>query len=645
MFKVNSSQFNYQYRGRIHFPYSIGMLVAYVKGKPELSKEFNFEKTFVFRDKADEYIEQCKDSDILLCSCYVWNWEITTKLVKEVKKINPKCLVVFGGPQVPNNTEGFFEKYPFVDILVHGEGEYVLGNILEAYLKGKDFSEVLGIETKDSKNPIQPRINDFGDLPSPYLTNLIWDLVETSPKIQWIAAWETLRGCPYACTFCDWGSAIATKMRKFEEEKIMQEIEWFGENKIPYIDCCDANFGIYQDRDMRIAKKMNEVSKEMGYPKTFHPTFAKVSSEKIIPIAKELYDSGLLRAVTLSLQSLDPATLKIIKRANIKFDKFSELTESFRNAGLPTYTEIIRGLPGETLENFKKGLEVIVSDTKVDHLLIHNCGVFPNAPMAEPTYVEQHKIKTIRSPIFLWHSDVTNRGIPEYEEIAIGAFSYTLEDLKEMFLYSWLMVVFQNMGILEFISKFYQKTHNLTFINFYDIFIDFCKTEKTIFSEQYEIVSKYIEDGYSGKGWNFHDPDLGEIYWPIDEAAWAKLAWDENKLKEDMLLFVNYLESKKDYKNKTELIQDLVKWNVFLLTTRDNDNSIKTETFKFAWKHYFSNDSQLQESDKIYSYENKIIATDGKTWSWETIFVGRWETKFKIYPLLLQEVEQMTQLV
>ena len=47
----------------------------------------------------------------------------------------------------------------------------------------------------------------------------------------------------------------------------------------------------------------------------------------------------------------------------------------------------------------------------------------------------------------------------------------------------------------------------------------------------------------------------------------------------------------------------------------------------------------------MYSYQNKVISTDGKTWSWETIFVGRWETKFKIYPLLLQDVEQMTQLV
>ncbi len=645
MFKVNSSEFNYQYRGRIHFPYSIGMLIAYAKSKPELSNEFSFEKTFVFRDKTEKYMDQCKDSDILLCSCYVWNWEITTKFAEEMKKNNPKCLVVFGGPQVPNYSKDFFKKYPFVDILVHGEGEYILENILKEYLKDKDFSKVLGIETKDFKNDLQPRINDFSDLPSPYLTNLIWELVETSPEIQWIAAWETLRGCPYSCTFCDWGSAVGTKMRKFEEEKIMQEIEWFGKNKIPYIDCCDANFGIYQERDMKIAKKMKEVSKAMNYPKTFHPTFAKFSSEKIIPIAKELYDAGLLRAVTLSLQSLDPATLKIIKRENIKFDKFSELTESFRNAGLPTYTEIIRGLPGETLENFKGNLETIISDTKVDHLLIHNCGVFPNAPMAEPTYVEKYKIKTIRSPIFLWHSDVSNRGIPEYEEIAIGSFSYTLEDLKQMFLYSWLMVVFQNMGILEFISKFYKKTHGLSFIDFYGIFLNYCETKESIFSEQYKIVLKYIEDGYSGKGWNFYDSDLGEIYWPIDEAIWAKLAWDENKLRDGMSLFVDFLESKKDYQTKSHLLEDLIKWNVFLLTTRNNKDSTKIETFKFTWKDYFSNDSQLQEIYKRYSYKNKVTSTNGKTWSWETIFVGRWETKFKMYPLLLEDVEQMTQLV
>ena len=60
------------------------MLVAYVKSKPDLSKNFHFEKTFVFRDTTEKYINQCKDSDILLCSCYVWNWEITKELAKKM---------------------------------------------------------------------------------------------------------------------------------------------------------------------------------------------------------------------------------------------------------------------------------------------------------------------------------------------------------------------------------------------------------------------------------------------------------------------------------------------------------------------------------------------------------------------------------
>ena len=100
MIKINSSQFNYQYGDQIHFPYSVATLVTYVNSKEDLASQCRFEKTFVFRDKVEEYIQQCKDTDILLCSCYVWNWEITTHMAKEIKKLNPKCTIVFGGPQI-----------------------------------------------------------------------------------------------------------------------------------------------------------------------------------------------------------------------------------------------------------------------------------------------------------------------------------------------------------------------------------------------------------------------------------------------------------------------------------------------------------------------------------------------------------------
>ena len=467
MIKVNSSQFNYQYGDQIHFPYSIATLVAYIKSNQELAKNFNFEKTFVFREKVDEYIKKCSDTDILLCSCYVWNWEITNYLAKEVRKLNPNCMIVFGGPHVPNFSQDFFDKYPYVDLIVHGEAEHVIEELFTQYITDKNYSQIKGIKTKDFRTDPQPRINDLDNLPSPYLTNTVWDLVDKVDGVKWISSWETNRGCPYQCTFCDWGSATATRMRKWSESRLYKEIEWFAENKIPYIDCCDANFGIYQDRDFHLAEKLTESALKTGFPERIRPAWAKNSSDKIIPIAKELQNGGILGAVTLAVQSLDKETLNIMKRANIKFDKFSELTDEFRNGGIPTYTELIMGLPGETLESWKNGLENIAM-TKIDTVFIYNCSVLPNAPMNVPEYKKKYEIKTIRSPIMLVHSSIHNRGIPEFEDILIGASSYTSDDLKEIWLYSWMFIVFQSLGLLELITTYYNKTKNLEYMKFFE---------------------------------------------------------------------------------------------------------------------------------------------------------------------------------
>jgi len=92
LIKVKSSQFNYQYGDQIHFPYSIASLISFLRRCEPIKSKFKFEKTFVFRDNVDEFIEDCTDAQILLCSCYVWNWEITTYLAKKVKKLNPNSI-------------------------------------------------------------------------------------------------------------------------------------------------------------------------------------------------------------------------------------------------------------------------------------------------------------------------------------------------------------------------------------------------------------------------------------------------------------------------------------------------------------------------------------------------------------------------
>ena len=633
MYKIYSSQYNYKYSNQIHVPYSLATLFAYVKSKSNLKNEFKFEKSFVFRDKLEENIKQAHDADLLLCSCYVWNWEITTNLAKEVKKLNPKCLIIFGGPHVPEDTAGFFEKYPYVDILVHGEGEYILANILEKYLDDKNWEDVKGISTKTFRTVPQERINDLSDIPSPYLSNLIWDLVDKDCGIDWDCSWETNRGCPYQCTFCDWGSATFTNVRKFLEDRLYKEIEWFSENKMRYIDCCDANFGFFKDRDLLIARKLKEQAIKNNYPKKFGVAWAKNTTERIIPIASELKEGGILGGISLSVQSLDPTTLKNIKRANIKFDKFSDLTGSFQENGIPTYTEIIIGLPGETLKSFKDGLETI-AQTKVGTLLWGYCSVLPNAPMNIPEYKEKFKIKTRRSPVHLRHASmdyVKKDKIKEFEEIVYETSSYTFEELKEMMLYAWAFSTFQNLAIFEHISEYYNRIHNLSFITFYETFFEFAKSQESIFSKEVEIVTKYLDDGLSGKGWDHLEPKFGDINWPIEEASWLRIVPDIKIYEQETLKFLEFLESKFVFNSTKEVLKDLIKFQGFLLTSRSHLKEIKSEKFNNDWKEFFTNDvKELNKNPKQYYCKNPIIEKNPTLWGHQVVFWGRRARKFKV---------------
>ena len=79
---------------------------------------------------------------------------------------------------VDRSTGTFFGDYPHVDILVHQEGEQTLAAILEAYTRDRDYSGIDGLETRDYATAPRERMNNLDEVPSPYLTGLVWDLVE-----------------------------------------------------------------------------------------------------------------------------------------------------------------------------------------------------------------------------------------------------------------------------------------------------------------------------------------------------------------------------------------------------------------------------------------------------------------------------------
>ena len=120
----------------------------------------------------------------------------------------------------------------------------------------------------------------------------------------------------------------------------------------------DANFGMFE-RDLQIAEKLVDLKETFGYPNRLQVSYAKNQPDRVFQINKLLADHGIGKGATLALQSLEPKVLENVGRANISKEEYMRRIAQFRSAGISTYTELILGLPGETLDTFCHGVRLV----------------------------------------------------------------------------------------------------------------------------------------------------------------------------------------------------------------------------------------------------------------------------------------------
>ena len=106
--------------------------------------------------------------------------------------------------------------------------------------------------------------------------------------------------------------------------------------------------------------------------------------------------AGMSKGATLSFQSMDETVLLNINRKNMPLSKFKQLMKLYHENGIPTYSEIILGLPGETYHTFKEGLEQLLEYGQHMAITFFNCEVLNNARMNAPDYLQQFGIKSSR---------------------------------------------------------------------------------------------------------------------------------------------------------------------------------------------------------------------------------------------------------
>jgi len=625
-------QFTFRHDKEIFIPYSSGILWSYAKSFKRIDENYE-NKGFIFlRDDPEKIVEILDNPKVVAFSSYIWNWEISISVAKKIKEKFPNCLVVFGGHQIPNNIGNFFIKYPFIDITVHGEGEITFAEILEEYLGKKDYSSIKGVTYRKDIKLWAKRdfVTDLDIFPSPYLTGVFDNILKLPYNFQ--PVWETNRGCPYCCAYCDWGFKAFRKLRLFSEERLYKEIEWFSKNKISFVYGGDANFGILP-RDVKIAEKLAEAKSKTGYPERFRVSFSKQSSERVLQIAKILNTEKLDKGISLSMQSMDNKTLSLIERQNIETGSLSEFAKKYQKKGISIFTELILGLPGETYESFKQGINKILNAGFHDSLVIYLCTLLQNTKLDDIKLKKEHSIKSIKAPILLYHSVPGADSVQEYENLVISTKSLPVKDWKELCLFSWLIQCCHALNLTQVIAVYF-RSQGLDYIDFYEQLLSFAKKNKeTIIGKELSFVKNKIELTLLGKRRDTVLDEFSNISWPIEEASYLRISKNFEQFFNEIFEFL------KKFIINYEIINDLVRYQYAIIVKWDKNGS---QEFKLNYSlHNFYRNYLLgkQVELKKGEYNIKIIDDlnfngDKKRYAKEAVWFGRKGGKFiyqKIY--------------
>ena len=408
-------------------PFAYGLLRAYAEQDEYCAKQYQWEAPICRIEAVDTTVEKIKNPDVLCVSNYVWNNNQQMKIAEKVKRRYPDCIIVCGGPHIPNAGDQYLSAFPHADILVHGEGEIPFYHVLKELLHpSPDYSTIRGISYFDGQNVIQtpesPKLPKDLPVPSPYL-NRYFDPFLDEDGSNKIALLETNRGCPFACCFCDWGVRTMNKIRLHDLNRINQEIQYLAQKQIEDIYITDANFGLVP-RDLKIAEMLVNSKTEYGYPKRVRIQFAKKSNDIVFQISKRLHENDMLWGTTLSMQSLDLKVLEAIDRPFVSMERYQTLKKQFADHAIPTYTELILGLPLETRQSFVQGICTLFELNMHDDFRVFELAVLPNAPLNKPSLRKKFKLNTSFKPIRLVPAGCEK----EYAELVFGTQTMSFEN-------------------------------------------------------------------------------------------------------------------------------------------------------------------------------------------------------------------------
>jgi radical SAM superfamily enzyme YgiQ (UPF0313 family) len=362
------------------FPLNIGFIAAYAEKC--FGKEIDL-RLFKYIEDLEQAIHE-KPPDILGLSNYPWNFNLGLEFFRMTRAVSPQTICVMGGPNIPLEDEArtkFVKRNPLIDFYAYLEGEEAFAALVaRAIDTGADREKMKSTpidgfihRVSDSevvKGTMLSRRRILDEIPSPYLAGHMDKFFDgkLSPMM------ETNRGCPFSCTFCHEGNQLISKVNHFSIERVKAELDYIASavKRAPILISnlifADPNFAMYE-RDFEIVEHIEGIQQRQKWPRSIFASTGKNKKERIAKALRKLHGS---MSMWMSVQSMDPVVLKEIQRDNISTSQMMALASVYQELGLPTFSELILGLPGDSYERHVKSLSDVV-EAGIDVIEAYTC--------------------------------------------------------------------------------------------------------------------------------------------------------------------------------------------------------------------------------------------------------------------------------
>jgi radical SAM superfamily enzyme YgiQ (UPF0313 family) len=278
------------------------------------------------------------------------NFPGAAAIVETAKAIRPSAVTAMGGPHVTFDAEGTLRGHPGIDLLVLGEGERTVAELMPVIRDRSAWHKIRGIafleEGRFVRTGARELIEDLETIPVPARHLLP---VSRYQALGFPVSIITSRGCPYQCIFCQGRRMVGHRVRYRNPMSVVDEIEEVLSFGFTRINVADDLFLSNKARARAICEEILRRGLRFDWS-----AFVRVNimDEEVMRLMRR---AGC-DSVSFGIETGSPEMLKRIRK-RITLEQGRRAAEICRRVGMITHASFMVGLPGETPETLRQTQE------------------------------------------------------------------------------------------------------------------------------------------------------------------------------------------------------------------------------------------------------------------------------------------------